>query len=424
MSGLIGGSGLYLTTGAGARLVALGAGVPPPVPLAPTQLAADGGWCWFADPRAICHNGKTYFGYIDRSGNVKVRTFTHATGEVSAAVTLHAALEVDDHDNPTLLMRDSDKRLLVFYSRHLGSTIYKRVSTNPEDASAWGPEVSLGGALGGSQYTYPSPLYTSADSRLYLFYRNHISGNASWRYNVSHDGGETWGSSGTTLHPLIYSKIESNGVDRVDVACSNHPRGGADICKIRHLYRHDDAWRRSDGTVLSGTPPFAADDLTLVYDGGDKPVWIWDIAYDGSGNPVVVFAKFESTSDHRYWYGRWTGAGWDCHEICAAGGSIHVGNYPSGVPQEQYSGGIVLDHADPSRVYCSRQVAGQWEIYRYVTADGGSTWAETAITSGSTVKQVRPVVVRGHADGLEVLWLSGRYTTYVDYDLATMGFAP
>ena len=75
-------------------------------------------------------------------------------------------------------------------------------------------------------------------------------------------------------------------------------------------------------------------------------------------------------TDHRYHYARWTGSAWQVNEIIAAGGSIaeEAGGSP------RYSGGITLDHEDPSRVYLSRQVgAGAWQVETRTTADNGVT---------------------------------------------------
>lgn len=83
---------------------------------------------------------------------------------------------------------------------------------------------------------------------------------------------------------------------------------------------------------------------------------------------MIVFASFPSAADHRYHYARWTGTSWDVHEITLAGGSIRG---DGGSPY--YSGGITLDHEDPSRVYLSRQLGASWQVEAWTTADGGAT---------------------------------------------------
>ena len=89
-------------------------------------------------------------------------------------------------------------------------------------------------------------------------------------------------------------------------------------------------------------------------------------------------------------YARWTGSEWVVHELTAAGGSISDdGKEPF------YSGGLTLDHEDPSTVYLSRPVDGNYEIETWTTADGGATWTSKPVTAQSGVKNVRPVSPRG-----------------------------
>ena len=78
----------------------------------------DGAWSWFGDPRAVTHNGRTYVGWVDQEGDVKVSSYDHATGERVTAV-LQARLNQDDHANPSLQVRP-DGRLVVYYSAHVG----------------------------------------------------------------------------------------------------------------------------------------------------------------------------------------------------------------------------------------------------------------------------------------------------------------
>lgn len=52
--------------------------------MAETTVAADGSWCWFADPRGFYHKGskaeRSYFSYITSTGDVGVSAFDHGTG--------------------------------------------------------------------------------------------------------------------------------------------------------------------------------------------------------------------------------------------------------------------------------------------------------------------------------------------------------
>jgi hypothetical protein len=130
------------------------------------------------------------------------------------------------------------------------------------------------------------------------------------------------------------------------------------------------------------------------------------VAVDAAGHPRIVYAVFNSATDHRYRHARWTGTKWDDRQIVPAG-SFFVEDGG----EKQYSGGIAFDHADPDVVYLSRQISGQFEVERWQTADGGLTWAHAALTTRSSEKNVRPVVARGGGP----LWMRGAYLNYTHY---------
>ena len=73
------------------------------------QLTQNGAWCWFADPRAIYHEGKnkrTYIGYVNKKGDIMVNVIDHESNKVMKEVTLKPKLNKDDHANPSLIMLD------------------------------------------------------------------------------------------------------------------------------------------------------------------------------------------------------------------------------------------------------------------------------------------------------------------------------
>ena len=70
---------------------------------------------------------------------------------------LQARLNQDDHANPSLQVRP-DGRLVVYYSAHVGPAMSYRVSTQPEDVTAWGPPQTIPTNTPGLRgYTYPNP---------------------------------------------------------------------------------------------------------------------------------------------------------------------------------------------------------------------------------------------------------------------------
>lgn len=412
------------------RLLAIasggGTGLTPPAIVRDILAAPEGGWTWFIDPRAVHYNGLTYFGFVNGDGDIIVRTVDPATGAVGAESNLHTALQVDDHANPSLLVRDSDHKLLVFYCAHDDTTMRVRVSTtsldtDPDLGDGFAAESSLDASLGGADYTYPNPIQLTAETNapIYLFYRDVASGTThDLVYGKSTDGGASWSAQtivarDTSKTGRCYWRIAQNGTDRIDFAVTDgHPFHDSDV-SIYHFYYEGGAYFRSDGSS-AGSLPIDTSDMTEVYDGaaGDE-AWVWDIAID-DGQPVIAFATFPSTSDHRYQYARWTGSAWDVTEVVASGGHI----YGNG-DEPYYSGGVVIDRADGSRLYLSREVAGEWEMYMYTR--NGSGWTVRAMTEGSPSKQIRPAPVHGADSRLRVLWMAGDYTTYTDWDTGTRG---
>lgn len=388
--------------------------------------APSGGWTWFHEPRAVEYNGTVYYGYVNGSGDVAIRTINASTLVVSSETVLKAAMEADDHDNPTILIRDSDKRIIVFYTRHSGAQMYMRISTNPEDISAFAAEVNLDTSLGGVAYTYPAPvqLLTETNDPLWLFFRDPVDANTTaLRYSKSTDGGSSW-SAQTLLYSDsgrgAYWKIANDGQGRIDFAVSNgHPFYDATV-KIGHFYYEGGTYYTTGGTPFVGSPPYDFADVSQIH-AGSPTAWVWDVAVDPvTGHPRVTYVTWPTRDDARLNWARWTGVAWESHEV-ATGGSKDL----DPINGHYYTGGIVLDHEDPNVVYASRETAGQYEMWRYTTANNGTTWTGEQLTAGSAGINIRPVSIRNHGANLAALWMyAPRYTGYLSYTAGTRGAAP
>jgi hypothetical protein len=386
----------------------------------------DGGWSWFGDPRAVHYNNKTYFGTIGSDGDVLVGSVDHSTDTISSLTTLRAAMEQDDHDNPSLLVRDSDKKILAWYCRHgngLNTQMYQRVSSNAEDVASFAAETDLDSQIGGNLYTYPNPvqLLSETNDPIYLFFRNVPSGTTeNFCFTKSTDGGATWSAMTTLFSPgtniRSYRKVGSDGQGRIDFALTDaHPADGA--CSLYHFYYEGGNYYRTDGTQITASLPLAKTDLTLVYDGTTERSWVWDVATNG-GNPVITFATFPTTSAHRYRYARWNGSTWVLTTVVDNAGA---GFSPSGSGEEYYSAGIVVDHSDPNVVYLSVAEDSGYNIYRYTTANQGSSFTGEQLTTRAAEKHVRPFVPKDRNSEMPVLWSTGTYTSYTSWSMATRG---
>jgi hypothetical protein len=413
--------------GAGDAGIRAASGSQPSSPLAPlssfppaasepaTSVWGNGSWCWFADPRAVRvggQSGAVFVGWLSWTGAVTIGEFDPDLGTRETHVVGY--LFHDDHSSPSIYV-EPDQRLTVFFSAHNGSAMYERTSLQPDNITAWGPvervPVQIPGDLG---FTYPNPVSLSAESnRLYLFWRG-----AGWSQDYAT---RTAAGAWSPARPLItnppqrpYLKVSSDGVGTIGLAFTDgHPR---DVTTSIYYAEYRGGWlRHTGGRAIEqiGNGPIRPDQADLVYNGPAHgySAWVWDVALGRADRPAIVYATFQNPADHAYWYAVWTGTRWVSHLITFAGPSISPGTI-----EQQYSGGIALDHANPSVVYLSRKVDGWFEIERWTTTNGGLDWSHTTVARDPGENDVRPVVTQGANGGpMSVLWLQGRYGSYTTY---------
>jgi PKD repeat protein len=401
-----------------ALVCVLGAAAPAPAAQVPL---GEGAWSWFGDPRAVHHAGHTYVGWVDQEGDIKVTSFDHATGERVTAV-LAARLNKDDHANPSIHVRP-DGHLVVFYSRHVGPAMHYRVSSAPGDVTSWEPPQTVPtNRPGGFGYTYPNPLRLEAEDQTYLFWRG---GNYNPTFSTQSDGLTTWSPARNLMvmpGERPYTKYAASGGDTIHVAYTNaHPNEYPDVNVYYARVRGGNVERAAGQQIGTLAAPIEPDDGDLILD-PPYPTWVHDVAADSAGRPVILLASFPAVGDHRYHYARWTGTSWVVHQITPAGGSFRE---DGGSPY--YSGGLTLDHEDPSRVYLSRQVpAGGWQVETWTTANGGASWTFQPVSEPATGRNVRPVSPRGwtpFSGDLSIVWMRGPYPDYRNYQTSIMALA-
>jgi hypothetical protein len=402
---------LLMVAGGGASYIA---------PVLPTPITftdpADGGWTQIPEDRAVYHNGYTYASFVaGDTGDVGVAWYENATGTRGVVTGLHgSALDSppDTHDCPGLIVRSTDNKLVVAYSHHNGSTIWRRISTTSLDTD---PDLSDGFAsegtvIGSGTFTYPILVQRNAETNdpIYCWFR---SGANDLRYVKSTDGGSTW-SGATTVYSgsAPYWKIICDGEWRIDFFVSS---ANPDVdSSVGHFYADDEDYKLSDGTPIGGLFPFTFGEITEV-EGGGIQAWWTDAMYDEDGQPAGVYGIDNgSGTDSSFKYARWDGAAWVDSEIIASVGAGVVDPAPV----------ATVDAVNPTHVHLTRFTGGQFEIWRYLRS--GDTWdAGTAITSGSTDPNIYPTSVKGHPDGeLAILWLNGVYTgSEIGIDLGILG---
>ena len=396
-------------------------------------ITRDGAWCWFSDPRAIYVDDKMFGGFVDKEGSIWAFCYDPSTCQ-SKQYKLFNKLDYDDHANPSI-MALSDQRLVLFFSAHGGtknSPIYYAVSKYPSDISSWEEVQEINPEMEGSLgvcYTNPVML-SDENNRVYLFFRGrdfkptciYTDDLKTWSQPINlvrNDPG--YGQGGRP-----YTKITTNHKDKIFFAFTDaHPRDRATNSIYFMMYKNGKICK-ADGTVVSETlGSIIPSQVDNVYDATrtfDK-AWIWDIAFDESEKPILVYARFSDRDNkHSYWYARWNGIKWENHKITDAGQWFQRTEYVKEKPEYEcnYSGGVYLDHENPNILYTSRPINDRFEIEKWTFTGGKQKWITEAITYQSEKDNVRPFVVRNHRGSQpSVLWMYNyKYPGFKAYDCA------
>ena len=406
-------------------------------------LTSEGAWCWFADPRATHYANDSgtinasYIGYIDVHGNVKAMQLDYLSGR-QTEVLVRSYFQPDDHNNPTFLVLP-DERILIIYSRHTDeAAFYYRVSKYPGDISILGKEKCI---KTNHNTTYPSPFLMSDDpEHFYLCWRG-----LNWHPTIARltlpdendDVQIAWGPyqmvQSTGARP--YAKYYSNGKDKLYVTyTTGHPDNEQPNWVYFNVVNLN-ATTDSNGTV-SVNPTLEdikGNRLSVIADGKfqinktdsyksaypytlvDAPTgyrnWVWQIACDDAGHPIIAMVRINGGKDqHQYYYAKWTGSTWRLTNLANGGGRFHASN-----TEYCYSGGEAIDPESPNIIYLSIPTVGAtgksvYEIWKYTLNDNGTIVAKEQITRNSSKNNVRPFVLPGSAASpLRLLWMNGDY---------------
>lgn len=396
-------------------------GVAPPPPSGEEVFnltsSPDGGWTAEQTPRAVYYNGNTYFAWVNgQTGDLMIGKYNHST-EAVTTFTLDTPGVVDDHNNPSVLIRDSDKRVMVAFCLHGAANMWLRISTNPEDISAWGASVNLDSSIGGSHYTYPElyQLTGVTNDPIYLFYRDQSGTTGRLAYTKTTDGGATWSArtvvltAASTHRGYWYGAADASKIQFL--ATDRDSYGSEGTVDVGHMYLDgsDDSWHKSDGTTISATKPFLHSELTqletnvagaLVSDAiaGTNPIFAYFI-----DNGATVTGR----------YARWDGSAWDK-------GDIYTANH---LDLDRYYGYLAINPADHEEVFSGvYSGTGTSELFTFVSGDLGATWdAGTAITTGSGDYNVGATGVVNGVAAMPVIWLRGTFIDSDDFSWAIKG---
>ncbi len=382
--------------------------------------------CWFASEKAVYDSvsNKSWFGQCAAGYGLSYRQTIYEVNHATSGVTrfqLGSTVQQDDHNEPSIIIRDSDSKLLACYSEHTGTVIRLRVSTNAKDASAWAAETTFNPDAT-SLYSYPS-IFQSASGNIYIFYRrtiNDFSAN-SWRYIKSTNGGTSFAAS-VHLTDIAYSRIaqDPNNKDLLYFIISRHPD---ELVSPTHIgsFKMDlstDKTYLNDGTEITSLMPLNLDDVDQIQTvSSPEGCWLEDIIVDDNGRPRVLFNIIpDNTTDQLLkdeYYSEWDGSAWTTpyklHR--AATHYMETELFATDLLSKAYAPLGTFDRSNPDRIFSGVETSGNfgdvseiWEINRV----SSNSFTRTQKTFNSTHDQWRPFTT-GHPSNMNVYWLEKHY---------------
>jgi len=409
---------------------------PPPAPPAVLTLLETpngGAESGIAGPASVSYNGYTYTGFIHSSGAVKVQVTNESTGlAVFTTAAFHTFSTGDVHFSPALLVRSTDHKLLVVYSGHNSSEMWRRISstsldTDPDLSDGFTSELALHSQLGSfATYTYPILLQLNSETSdpIWLFWRERHTIDRL-RYSKSTDGGTTWISSiglavsDTAGQSKTYWNIGTNGTDRFDVMWCDYA-DGADS-EMYHFYYTGGNYRKTDATLIiseaaliasGGTDALNKADMTLVLDNSDGPTERCPgVVTDGSTPAGLGLQRHGSTN--RVVSCRYRSGAWQTDVVVEDVGGFLSGN--------MYQSFAAVKYDDPDIVYVPVVDGSVFEMFRYTTADDGGTWTPEQLTTASAADNFMPRPVWNASADIECIWPYGSFTDDDTFSLGLRG---
>lgn len=409
------------------------------------EVAQEGAWCWFADPRALHYSNKSgtinksWIGYIDIHGNIKAMQYDFLKHK-QQEVLVRSYFQPDDHDNPTFLVLP-DERVMIFYSRHTDEPcFYYRVSRKPGDITTLGDEKVIPVK---NKTTYPSPFILSDDpTHIYLCWRG-----IKWHPTIARltipDASDNleidWGPyqmvQSTGARP--YCKYQSNGKDKIYLTyTTGHPDNEyPNFLYFNFVNIHNLQLNDINGNILStiSQGPFQVNKrdsyvqkypFTVIDNPEDKRDWVWQIAYNKTKEPVIAMVRIsKDKSSHNFYYVKWHNKTWKKTFLGNAGGHFHQ------TPDIElcYSSGMAIDPANPNIIYCSLPTEGKhgkvYELFKFTMNEAGDIVKKEAVTKDSYQNNVRPYILPGsEGSPLRLAWMRGEYYDWIVSKQRPLGY--
>ncbi|MDP4290605.1 MAG: BNR-4 repeat-containing protein [Bacteroidota bacterium] len=373
---------------------------------------------------------KTFFcfGGTDSTGQTlyhEVSYFDHVTGKVPRPTIVLDKATNDAHDNPVIQV-DREGYIWIFSTSHgTGRPSFIHRSVKPYDITRFeyvpatkmvnGKEVLM------NNFSYLQMYYTDSDGFLGLFThydrKKLINGMTNCRdiaWMTSKDGIH-W-SEWKDLADIQQGHYQTSGQQgrRVGTSFNYHPdrkvKAGLDYRTNLYYLQTDDfgkTWKTVNGNPV-GLPLTAVTNAALVHDYAAEGlnVYICDVNFDESGNPVILYLTSKGpeagpANGPRQWHTAWwSGTRWEIHPFTTSGNNYDMGSI---YIEADGSWKIIAPTTMGPQPY---NTGGEMDMW--ISRDKGKSWEKTRqLTDGSRYNHTyarRPV---GAQPGFYALWADG-----------------
>ena len=327
----------------------------------------------------------------------------------------------DDHNQSQILIRESDKRLIVFYTEHVGSAVNYRISINPLDSSAFGVEKTIASTPDSS---YASP-YQASNGNIFVFWRyTPVTIQEEWWYSKSTDGGVTFGTPVKLYETGVRAYLITNQLnDAIHfIASDGHPQTNFGLLVNNYHFKFNlltEVATDSVGSVI--TLPLVPANLTPIYTSSNNDTsWILDITTKNN-LPRVLYLVYpdgmiNDTITKQLWYAEFNGLIWTNKQLIS---TTMVGYIEKDdvIGEYAYSGASRFDTTNPDIIWMPKQVDDILEIHK-VDLSINPIYIEQ-ITFNSTVDNWRPISV--NSSKYNLLWLrNNSYISFLDFNITLM----
>lgn len=251
------------------------------------------GYNHYGRPNAVSSGTKYWVGGI-KDGYPNITEVESSTGVIGSYRVDNTIFANNDHNHPQILIRPSDNRLITTYCAQNDIELSIRISTNPLDASSWGPVNTI--QDGNRLVSYASPFQASNED-IFIFFRSRDGNDAIWKYIKSTDDGVTWGSpveffNSTAGDRTHYLMPHQNGDDIHFLGTFGNVEITGNLMPYHFVFDISNE-TTADSNGSSITLPITENKATVIYNNvvGDQSCSICDIITKDDV-PRVLFVYF------------------------------------------------------------------------------------------------------------------------------------